>query len=124
MIIAHEETAPGMEINGECKRILKVLLSPKLQSDLDAVAAGFTIIPPQSMSDPHAHVEGEMFFVCSGHGHVFIEDECEKIKPGTAVWGPPWKRHYLANTGMETLKVLWVLCPPGREEAILENKSK
>jgi mannose-6-phosphate isomerase-like protein (cupin superfamily) len=119
MIIVHGDNAPGVETAEPFRRTLKVLLSPLLHPGLDSLAAGFTILPPGGMSEVHGHSEGEMFFVCSGTGLIRVGDEIGQVSPDTAVWGPPDVPHQLINNSRETLKILWILCPPGREAAIL-----
>ncbi len=121
MIIVHEDSAPGIDAPEPCKRTLKVLLSPALHDSLESIAAGLTIIPPGGKSDEHEHVEGEMFFVISGKGQIRVGRDREELLPGTAVWAPQGTTHQLVNTHDSVLKVLWVLCPPGRERAILEK---
>ena len=124
MIIAHGDNAPAMEVAEPFKRTLKVLLSPLLHPGLESLAAGFSILPPGGKSEVHGHAEGELFFVCSGSGFIRVGDEEEKLSPDTAVWGPPDVPHQLINDGSETLKILWVLCPPGREAAILRSSNQ
>lgn len=121
MIIAHEDEAPAWESPEPCRRTLKVLLSPALHPELKALALGFSILPPGGKSDEHAHVEGEAFFVLSGAGRMTAGGREAQLIPGTAAWSPPGESHQLINDGEETLKVLWVLCPPGREAAIVEK---
>ena len=124
MIIAHGDDAPGMEVAEPFRRTLKVLLSPVLHPGLVALAAGFTILPPGGKSEVHGHSEGEMFFVCSGTGLIRVGAEEGKLIPDTAVWGPPQVPHQLINNGSEILKILWILCPPGREASILRNSDR
>ena len=88
MIIGKEDNAPSAHVPVPFERTLKVLLSPALTPELQALAAGQTIVPPGSQSDDHKHEEGEMFYVLSGMGSIRIGDEVEKVEPGTAVWGP------------------------------------
>jgi len=124
MIIAHGDDAPGMEVAGPFRRTLKVLLSPVLHPGLVALAAGFTILPPGGKSEVHGHSEGEMFFVCSGTGLIRVGDEDGELSPDTAVWGPPDVPHQLINNSSATLKILWILCPPGRESDIIRNSGQ
>ena len=121
MIVVHEEKAPAMDVPEPFRRTLKVLLSPAMHPELKALASGFTILPPGGQSDDHAHMEGEMFFVISGAGRIKAGDEQAELIPGTAVWSPPGESHQLVNDGTETLKILWVLCPPGREADIVRE---
>jgi Mannose-6-phosphate isomerase len=124
MIIAREANAPAMDAAEPFQRTLKVLLSPVLHPELDSLAVGFTILPPGGKSEEHRHIEGEMFFVCSGEGLIRVGDEEETLKPDTAVWGPPGKPHQLINNSSSILKILWVLCPPGREADIIRDSKR
>lgn len=119
MIVTHEKDAVVWESPEPCRRTLKVLLSPALQPQLQELALGFSILPPGGRSDEHAHVEGEAFFVISGSGRIKTPGEEAPLIPGAALWSPAGEAHQLINDGEETLKILWVLCPPGREEAIV-----
>jgi quercetin dioxygenase-like cupin family protein len=121
MVIAHERTAPSIDVPEPHRRTLKVLLSPILQRELDRLAAGLTIIPPGGSSDSHAHEEGEMFYVLAGKSSITIGEEKRELIPGTAVWGPPGIPHQLFNESNETCKILWVLSPPGREKHIIDS---
>ena len=123
MIIYHENNAVEMKVPKPIERTLKVLLSPVLDPEVNSIAAGLTILPLGGKSDDHKHHEGEMFYVISGCGRIIVGAEEEKLTPGTVVWGQPEIVHQLINDSSETLKVLWVLCPPGREADIIKNKS-
>jgi quercetin dioxygenase-like cupin family protein len=62
-----------------------------------------------------------MFYVLSGKGEITIGKEKRELITGTAVWGPSGISHQLFNDSDETCKILWVLCPPGREKHIIDN---
>ena len=122
MIIAHENDAPSIEVAAPDARTLRLLLSPAKDVGLDPIAVGQTILPPGGQSDCIGHPEGELFYSLSGTGEILGEGERRTLSPGTAVWVPPMKVHQLLNPGKEEMKVLWVLCPAGRERAILEKE--
>jgi quercetin dioxygenase-like cupin family protein len=124
MIVSHENTAPAAEVTGQFARRLTVLLSPAMHPGLESIAAGLTLLPPGGKSDDHVHPEGEMFYVVAGRGRIAVGVEQTEVSPGSAVWGPPNISHQLINDGREPLKILWVLCPPGREKGIIENARK
>ncbi len=121
MIINNEEKSCVMHITGKDESILKVLLSPALNDGLKEISAGYSIIPPGSQSDKTGHIEGEMFYICEGSGKVLVGNETEAVSATTTVWVPPHTVHQLINDSDDILKVLWVLCPPGRERNIIEN---
>ena len=121
MIVVHEENAPTMHVPEPCKRTLKVLFSPILHKECPNIAVGMTILPPGGVSDEHAHIEGEMFYIVAGNGRITADGDSITLTPGTAIWSPPGERHQLINDGSDTLKILWALNPPGREANILQN---
>jgi len=123
MIIANEKNAPTLDVAEPLKRSLKVILSPVLQNGLKEIACGLTILPPSGRSDEADHIEGEMFYVISGRGIIRVGKEEAELVPGTAVWVPSNIFHCLINNSDTTLKILWVLCPPGRESEIVRRSN-
>jgi len=123
MIIAYEDKAPTMDVPEPFNRTLKVLLSPALNEKIKNIAAGLTILPPSGQSDNHRHVEGEMFYVVSGTGLIQVGGKKAKLAPGVAIWVPSGVNHQLINNSNDILKILWVISPSGREEAILKQIS-
>ena len=121
MIIVHENNAPAVNVPAPFKRTLKVLLSPAINPEIESIGAGLTILPPGGKSNDAKHVEGEMFYVLCGKGCIRVGEEEEELTPGTAIWVPPGVTHQLLNNSNKTLKILWVLSPPGREAAILKK---
>jgi mannose-6-phosphate isomerase-like protein (cupin superfamily) len=119
MILVHENDVPAVVTGGEFNRTLKVLLSPALDSAVDSIAVGLSIIPPGSKSDFISHAEREMFYVLSGEGAVRIGEETKPINAGTAIWVSPHTTHQLVNGSSGVLKILWVLSPPGRESLLV-----
>jgi mannose-6-phosphate isomerase-like protein (cupin superfamily) len=121
MMINNEQNSLYMHVPGDDERILRVLLSPLINKGLTELAAGLAIIPPGSHSDWTGHIEGELFFTFEGCGKIRVDDEIEAIAPSTTVWVAPYQKHQVINDGLETLKILWVICPPGRENNIVEH---
>lgn len=121
MIIGYEKSAPTQYTDLPDKRALRLLLSPHLNEGLTQLAAGTTTMESGCTSELHSHVEGELFFVINGKGKFQENGETVAFEAGTAVFSPPFSKHQMVNDGLEELKVLWVLVPPGREKAIIDN---
>ena len=119
MILVHENDVPAVVTEGEFKRTLKVLLSPALDSAVDSIAVGLSIIPPGGKSDFISHAEREIFYVLNGEGAMRVGEETKPIIAGTAIWVGPHTMHQLINGSSGILKVLWVLSPPGRESLLV-----
>lgn len=121
MIIRTEKKAPTLNAQEPYRRKLKVLLSPLLDPECKSLAVGLSIIPASGKTDHAHHPEGEMFYVIHGRGSILVGDEKEELTAGTAVWVPPGVSHQLINDSKKTLKVLWVLNPPGKEAGIIKG---
>ena len=124
MIFGDEKHAPVRKVEGEERRLLKVLLSPALQGGFEGIAAGLTILPPGSHSDLTGHEEGELFFVVSGEGKILVDGETRDLYPTATVWAPPFAVHQLINDSDQECKIFWVLSPAGREANIIKNSIK
>ena len=121
MIIGHEKNAPAQYTPLPDKRILRCLLSPYLNEGLTQLAAGTTTMESGCTSEKHSHEEGELFFVINGSGKFVENGEEAEFTRGTAIFSPPMNTHQMINDSEGELKVLWVLIPPGREKAIIDN---
>lgn len=107
-----EHEIAGVRADPPYARTLKHLVAPwTLQSD--RVWVGMSKVDPDSRSNPHSHkMQEEVFYVVSGRGEIEVDDESEKVEPGSVVLVPPMAVHSLINTGDETLKVLSIVAPP------------
>jgi mannose-6-phosphate isomerase-like protein (cupin superfamily) len=75
-------------------------------------------VRPGECTHPHAHNEFETFFVLSGKGHMFIENESEELVAGDVVFIPKEKLHRFANLSQEEPLVflsIWWDSPEARE---------
>lgn len=116
MIAVKAWEVPGYVVDKPFERVLKCLISPKLQ-DVRHVGIGMVILPPGNQSTPHSHeVEEETWFVVSGRGKLTIGDETVEIEPEMLITATPGKKHFITNTGDESLKMLWIFTPAGPEE--------
>jgi mannose-6-phosphate isomerase-like protein (cupin superfamily) len=120
MVIVDEKDAPFRIPDPPEARVLKCLLSPALHPEVTGIGVGITILPAASRSDYIGHEEGEMFYVVSGCGKFKVEDRVYELKPGILIWTSPQERHQMINDSDTTLKILWVLSPPGKEREILK----
>ena len=120
MTVIHEAEAYSIVVEPPHERMLKVLLSPVLQDEVEGFASGYTIIPPGGKSDYARHAEGEMFCVISGGGEVRGENSTGNLEPGSMVWCAPWDYHQLVNNG-DSMEVDGL---PGLVETVLEFGKK
>jgi mannose-6-phosphate isomerase-like protein (cupin superfamily) len=121
MIIVNEDDAPFQIQEPPHKRTLKVLISPAMHEEVSSLAVGLTILPSSSTSNWANHEEGELFYVVFGNGKIKIENELYPLRPGTTIWVDPFQYHQLINDTENTIKLLWVLSPPGLESDFVKD---
>lgn len=56
----------------------------------------------------HRHEAPEVYYVLAGTGVVHVGDQQHPVEPGTAVFVPGNEWHFVANTGDEPLRLLFV----------------
>lgn len=111
----------GIETEALYQRIVKILLYPGLQNCKN-LSLGVALIPSSGSTPLHSHdKEEEILFVISGRGECTVGAEQGRLEPGTAVYVPPRVHHQVLNKSYETLKVLWIMSPPGLELPYLKD---
>jgi mannose-6-phosphate isomerase-like protein (cupin superfamily) len=122
MIVVRAADVEGYTTPLPHQRLLKLLLSPRLQPQVSGLAVGMAIVDPGQSTDGHAHpTEQEMIFCVSGRGEITIGSEKVAMQPDTLVLIPPGTPHQAVNTGSEPLKALWVFVPDGPEENLAKR---
>ena len=56
----------------------------------------------------HRHAEPEIYYVISGYGDVYLDQDAHPVEPGSAVFVPGGVWHYVQNTGPTPLKLVYV----------------
>ena len=121
MIILQSNEVEGYLTPEPEQRVLKVLISPNQQEEVQGLSVGMTILEPGKSSSWHSHdVACETWIIVAGHGDVQIGEERRPVGPETVVFIPPKVNHQIDNTGKETLRMFWIYTPPGAEKAVLE----
>lgn len=96
--------------------ILRELLNPD-KADLDLrYSLAHAIVKPGDTSYVHKLKSSEVYYILSGTGLMFIDDESKKVEPGDAVYIPPNSKQYIKNTGETDLVFLCIVDPAWREE--------
>ncbi|NHI84177.1 MAG: cupin domain-containing protein [Candidatus Thorarchaeota archaeon] len=104
--------------------VLRELLNPlhaKKKVHLDYSIA-HAIVRPGESSMPHRFFEAsEVYYILSGKGRMYVDEEEAEVDPGDTVYIPPRKVQYIENTGQEDLIFLCIVSPswfPEAEELI------
>jgi mannose-6-phosphate isomerase-like protein (cupin superfamily) len=112
MYAVHIDEVEGQNFPAPYKRTIKHLHSP-WSSGASYVWMGMSVVPPQSQSNPHLHLEQEeCFFVYEGEGAIEVNGTSTSVRPGSLVVAAPGEIHRLRNTGNVDLRVLCVVVPP------------
>jgi len=81
-------------------------------------AMGTQTIPPGGKMKPRTFNRSEgIFFIYRGRGQVTIDNETTAIGPESTIYVSRGAVHALGNTGSEPLEFVWIVTPPGAEEA-------
>jgi mannose-6-phosphate isomerase-like protein (cupin superfamily) len=92
------------------ERLVVPLFGPNLRG-VQELNAHLVSIPPQSGTDYHTHVIGELIYIVSGTGVALMNDEQFDLKPDTVFWAPAGVFHHVRNTGNEQMKIFTVFAP-------------
>lgn len=73
-------------------------------------------VPPDEKTLPHRLTNAEVYYIIDGFGAMFIDDQCEPVEPGSAVYIPPGAVQYIENTGDHELTFLCIVDPAWQPE--------
>lgn len=104
--------------------LLRELLHPDKQSIAVRYSLAHAIVPIGQTSFPHALTTSEVYYILSGQGEMHIDDECQTVEPGDAVYIPPHAKQFIRNTGTEPLVFICLVDPAWRQadETIYTNE--
>jgi mannose-6-phosphate isomerase-like protein (cupin superfamily) len=80
------------------------------------ISVQISFIPVNSDQPVHNHEPEQIYYIIRGKGLMIIEDECEPVQEGDAIYIPGNKKHGIKNTGTETLEYLTANTPSFSEE--------
>ncbi len=100
---------------GDGTRLRELLHPDKQPIDLHYSLAQAVVAPGQT-SLPHALASSEVYYILSGQGLMFIDDESQPVGPQQAIYIPANARQFIQNTGSEPLVFLCIVDPAWRRE--------
>jgi mannose-6-phosphate isomerase-like protein (cupin superfamily) len=76
-------------------------------------AGAWIVVEPGTVSAPHAHDEGEVFFIFEGEGDMRVDNEVRRVRAGDTIFIPPGHEHALASPPDRRIVFLsiWALWP-------------
>ena len=86
-------------------------------SPYDTFSTGLQVLEPGAHVRRHAHERShELLFCYRGTGEADIEGKLHDIRPETMILIGRGLQHKVTNTGMEQMRLLWLITPPGLED--------
>ncbi len=88
--------------------------------DKQPLALGYSLahatVPVGQTSVPHSLKTSEVYYIISGQGEMYIDDENQKVESDDAIYIPPNARQYIRNIGDEPLVFICIVDPAWRQE--------
>ncbi len=99
---------------------VRELLHPK-NSRVHKLSIAEARVRPGGATKEHFHrTSEEVYYILSGEGEMYIDEEKARIKAGDVVLIPAGARHYVVNKGEEELIILCACSPPySHEDTVL-----
>ncbi|MBW4539488.1 MAG: cupin domain-containing protein [Myxacorys chilensis ATA2-1-KO14] len=95
---------------------LRELLHPDKQAIELRYSLAHAIVEIGETSIPHALTTSEVYYILSGTGVMYIDDETQSVKPGDTIYIPPNARQCIHNSGDEALVFICIVDPAWRKE--------
>jgi mannose-6-phosphate isomerase-like protein (cupin superfamily) len=102
-------------IAGDSTRLRELLHPDKQPLALRYSLAHATLLVGET-SQPHSLKTSEVYYILSGKGEMYIEDETQLVEPGDTVYIPPNARQFIHNCGSEPLVFICIVDPAWRKE--------
>ncbi|MEO1095507.1 MAG: cupin domain-containing protein [Cyanobacteria bacterium J06638_28] len=90
---------------------LRELLHPDKQSIDLRYSLAQAVVPAGKSSLDHALTTSEVYFILSGEGEMHIDNECQPVGVGDAIYIPPKARQFIRNSGQEPLIFICIVDP-------------
>ncbi|MGV2830069.1 cupin domain-containing protein [Myxosarcina sp. GI1(2024)] len=95
---------------------LRELLHPDKQPVELRYSLAWARVPVGQTSTPHSLSTSEVYYLISGRGKMFIDDETQNVAAGDAIYIPPHAKQYIQNCGDEPLVFICIVDPAWKKE--------
>jgi len=82
------------------------LLIGESNSGSKEISIQITNVDPNKMQFLHSHGQAQCYFIISGKGLMFVDDETEEVQEGNAIFIPSNSIHGIQNIGSDILTYL------------------
>ncbi len=96
--------------------LLRELLHPDKQPLALRYSLAHAIVLVGETSTLHSLDTSEVYYILTGNGEMFINDESQPVEPGDAIYSPPTAKLSMRNAGREPLSVMCIVDPAWRKE--------
>ena len=96
--------------------ILRELLHPDKQPLALRYSLAHAIVPVGETSTPHSLSTSEVYYILTGNGEMFIDEESQPVEPGDVIYISPNAKQSIRNTGREPLSFICIVDPAWRKE--------
>ena len=104
------------EIISMDKAALREILSP-LRENMDIrYSLAHAKVKPGEATLPHKIKSSEVYYIMSGDGEMYINDEVEVVRQGHVIYIPANSIQYIKNMGNSELIFLCIVDPPWKAE--------
>ena len=91
--------------------VLRELFHPD-KADLDLrYSFAHAVVKPGLTTDLHRLTTSEVYYILSGEGEMFIDEENSQVKSGQAIYIPPNAKQQIKNTGKIDLVFICIVDP-------------
>ena len=102
-------------VAGDGSYLREILHPDKEPLEIRYSLAHATVLPYQAPK-PHRLATAEVYYILSGFGVMFIDEESEAVEPGKTVYIPPNATQYIENTGDDDLVFICLVDPAWQVE--------
>lgn len=95
---------------------LRELLHPAKENLAIRYSLAHAVVAPGASSLPHRLKYSEVYYILSGCGTMFIDEEAADVREGSSVYIPPKATQWIKNTGASPLAFLCIVDPAWKPE--------
>jgi mannose-6-phosphate isomerase-like protein (cupin superfamily) len=103
--------------------ILRELLHPEKDDLKIRYSLAHAKVPPGKATKPHRLKTSEVYYIITGNGLMYIDEERSEVGAECAVYIPPYSMQYVENTGVSDLIFLCIVDPAWqkKDEEVFES---
>ncbi len=120
MLVIHLKDC--QEITAGDQSILREILNPANETIDTGYSLAWATVRPGEKTLPHRLTGTEVYFIISGSGRMYINNEEKQLKKHDTVYIPPLAVQSIQNIGQENLEFLCIVNPawhPSCEEIMM-----